>query len=299
MRRKQKVRCCLHKCSKCLFDFFDVVQELFTCVVCMEEQPVRMGKMMSCCAPPSEGGHGRNLCAVECFEKWVTQDPHCPSCRKSWVEEVPRGKWIEKQARVRRAFEQEEEFLEARIRAAERIITVRTTTLEMDSRPSEPGQDCRVRSLTVEERDIAVCHTMYYDDNGEAHTEVEEVDIRRERESIKRRRARAEAAVKRDERIERSMQERMQWGGASTHVQHPLQVAARKYKAARATFLECATADALKHLVATRNMLMTLRGAREGGSSSLESVEDYPLPPDGPLDFNTYLSQYCKNVDFE
>lgn len=271
------------------------LEDMFTCVVCMEEKPAVHGKLMSCCAArgaTDKRGHARNLCTGDCFDTWVERGggPHCPTCRKSWTDELPRGKWLQRHADVRRAFDEEEEYLRSRVSSAVTRFTVRMTSLEVrppfGAGPSaaEDGED-DVR-LTVEEHAVALCPVLGEEDL------LEQVDITEEERSLAKRRRRAVAHLHREERIERLVEERLHAGPAPDPA-IKLRTAAAAYKLARVCFLACGTQELLDVLVRARNVLFALRGLPQ------ESSSQYPPAPGGEMLLSHYLTHYCTTTALE
>jgi hypothetical protein len=93
----------------------------FQCAVCLDEHPLKreVGEwvLMSCCTEP--GGHGPVLCRGECFDGWMKQNQTCPTCRKSWLQELPRGKWLKRESRIRKHFDDHMQHL---VRVRERVL---------------------------------------------------------------------------------------------------------------------------------------------------------------------------------
>lgn len=283
----------------------------FTCTVCLEERPLLSGKLLSCCAPIEEGGHGRNLCALNCFQQWVeTGGPHCPTCRKSWADEVPRGKWLQRKKDACQAFDEEAQFLEHRISTASRRFTVRITAVEV----REDGNDIH---LTTVERDIAAVPAV-----GNAAVMVE-LDVAAERLDIKRRRSRVLADIRHLERVERSRDRAERtMNSVKLEVEQgrrsptKLEVATDAYFTCRDLFLATGTQDALNSLLDARNNLFVAQAlgpqldlmdadalqneAVRAQMNHLEHVGQYPpAPGSGPLLFRVYLNAYCTDRSIE
>lgn len=261
---------------------------------------------MSCCGPVCEGGHGRNLCALGCFQEWVEKGgPQCPTCRKSWATEVSRGKWLERRVNLLRAFEQEEQFLQSRIDGAVRRSVTHLYTVEV-----REGEEEHEVTVTSEERDIALCPAV-----GDP-TVMEELDVEAERSALRRRRSRALAHARREDERERSVEQMMLW--STPTVPHPpsaLEVITAMYMSSRARFLVFGTQGTLDALILARNNLFVAQAlgkeldsiesvaeyhAAKSQLLNLETPAQYPAAPGtGPLSFGHYLQQFCTDKTIE
>lgn len=282
----------------------------FTCTVCLEEQPLLRGKLMSCCVSVEEGGHGRNLCAQKCFYEWVQKGgPQCPTCRKSWTEEVPRGKWLQRFVDVQRAYDEEDSFLSSRILNAVRRYTVHKTTVAFEV-AGEPGGLEEIH-VTTEEKEIAVVPSL-----GDP-TILEELDVREEKRELRRRRSRANAALRHEERMERGVEERRLWAQGLPKRDAPrtaLECSTAAYEVARTAFLVDGKQESLDALIQQRNHLR-LAHALGSQLDLMDKVDDYceaqsqlvletpslyePAPGSGPLSFAYYLRHFCSDESIE